>query len=173
MKSISDRSNLPLSGLDRDPFLSYVIGSEIRKRKSGLWVDLGRIYSESEDLEMHNRVASCGFVPFVTPGSLLEAARDDPSIEVRETKEGGGWECRTKAKHKGSKNLSTAISAVLRYEVDGWMSLRSLQHVLTAHMGRRVPFGSIFISISGDSLRFQLELWQGAWWARANYRYFR
>ena len=177
MEVISDLSALSSPpGLDRDflhYFSTYVIGAETRKRPRSRWVGLARIYSESEDVEMRNKIASCGLVPFVTPGSLLEAARDDPNFEVREAKEGRGWECRRKAMDRVSKKLSMAISAILRYEVEGWMSLCSLQHVLNARLGRHIPLGSIFIIISGDALRFQLDTWRGELWARANYKYSR
>lgn len=132
------------------------------------WISILDIYTASEAVEMCNRLASSGHTAFVTPKALVTAAKSDSRLETREL-EDGSWQCRDRETH--GRRLSRAISGVLRYDVQDWMSLSALQPLVAARLNRPVTLGSIFVGVAGDDRRFQLQQWEGKWWARATYRH--
>lgn len=133
------------------------------------WSSLRSLYFGSEEVEARNRLAALGDVSFVMPRHFSEAVKRDGNLVGRPVG-GNDWECRVRSS-KAATNMSKAISGVLRYEVNDWLPLGSLLPAIEARLKAPISFGSLFMALMADPARFQLDLWQGSWWARARYRH--
>jgi hypothetical protein len=151
----------------RDDYLTFAILADLAGRDPDDWVRLIHIYASSPGISHQNELAARGLRSFVTPNDLLMAARAEKCLAVQERD--GEWEVRRRC--PAGKRTSKSISAVLRYDSAGWLKLSALQTLIQSRFGSLPSFGELLITILADPIRFELDMWEGDWWARANYRY--
>lgn len=140
----------------------------------GGWTDLMAVYARSALVEQNNRAAAEAFASqFLTPTHLMSAAQLDPRLEVKELASGVVLvRTATRSSFEALK-LRKALSGVLRYDAADWLSLRALVPLAQRRLGQGdsdINFGTVYIALASDPRRYELQLWEGQWWARATYR---
>ena len=137
------------------------------------WVSVEALYGSSELSELHNRAAAAKACDFLTPSHLTAVARVDPGLQMRHSSD-GSFQVRRRQRG-GSLQLRRALSGVLRYDVADWITLEALLRLLrarvSASLAEAATFGAVFLTLASDPVRYELESWQGQWWARATYRH--
>jgi len=152
--------------LDHD-HLVFLILSELKKNRIGKWMSLMQIYASSSAISHQNSLASVGLRAFIKPSDLMKAAGMETCLTVRERNK--EWDVSLRPSNE--RNTSRVISAVLRYDVAGWIRMSALQILLNSRFGVNMSLGVLLIAIIGDPVRFEMTMWAGEWWAHAKYRY--
>jgi len=167
MKSSAAPPGLEFVKEVRDEALVFAILADLAGRTPGSWVSVMQIYASSPVVSHQNSLASCGLRPFVTPGALLKAALMEKCLAVQE--KNGTWELRQRL--PVGKRTNRAITAVLRYDTADWLKVSALQSLIGSRFGLKTSPGDLLLAVLADPVRFQVDQWEGEWWARATYRY--
>jgi hypothetical protein len=101
------------------------------------------------------------------PSDLLKAARMETCLAVQEK----NGECGVRQRIPVRKRMNKAITAVLRYDTADWLKVSALQSLIESRFGFKSSTGDLLIALLADPVRFELNPWEGEWWARATYRY--
>jgi hypothetical protein len=108
---------------------------------------------------------------FLTPSDLAALLIADPRVEAQLQPE-GTWTFRSRMSKGRSTQLQRALAGVLRYEVDSFVRLDSLTHLVARRLRRDCTEDEVYAELYADPARFETTRWtDDYYWARALYRH--